>query len=317
MAASLVSWRDGSAKRAIRDFIGTVTNPESAGFVPVRQRVAVFDNDGTLWCEQPGAVQGFFIMQRLRSLALRDPELGQDPTVQALVDGDLTGALEVSGVGRVLAKIAIAHAGITTDDFAVEAAAWLESAQHPRFGRPFRDLTYQPMLELLDLLRSHKFRVFVVTGGGVEFVRAVSDDLYGIPSDDVVGTSVEVEFQRIEGRIALVRQPRFHGSPNEGVPKTVNIQSHIGRRPILAAGNTAGDREMLEYAHTGTHPSLCLVIEHDDPDREYAYPGASVTDPTAEPVQVTAARLGWTSVSIKNDWLNVFPPPAGRRDAAV
>jgi 6-phosphogluconolactonase (cycloisomerase 2 family) len=162
------------------------------------------------------------------------------------------------------------------------------------------------MLELLDLLRARDFRVFVVTGGGVEFVRAVSDRLYGVAADDVVGSAVQLRFERRDGRVILVRQPALLGAPNEGAPKPINIQSHIGRRPILAAGNSAGDCEMLEYTHSGELPSLCLVIDHDDPAREYAYVGASATDPHAEPILDTASRLHWMMVSMREDWNRVF-----------
>ena len=162
------------------------------------------------------------------------------------------------------------------------------------------------MLELLDLLREREFRVFIVTGGGVEFVRAIGEELYGVTPDDVVGSAVQVSFERRDGRIVLVRQAAMLGSPNEGPPKAVNIQAHIGVRPIFAAGNSAGDTEMLEYAHTGDHPSLCLVVDHDDEEREYAYAGASVTNPDAESIVDTASRLGWTVVSMRDDWSRIF-----------
>jgi hypothetical protein len=162
------------------------------------------------------------------------------------------------------------------------------------------------MLDLLDLLRSAGFRVFVVTGGGVEFVRAVSEELYGIPPDDVVGTSVELDVERRDGHMVLVRRAALRGRPNEGEPKPANIQAHVGLRPIFAAGNSAGDREMLEYATSGDHPGLGLVIDHDDDEREYAYLGASFTDPHAEPIGETAGRLGWTMVSMRRDWSEVF-----------
>jgi hypothetical protein len=162
------------------------------------------------------------------------------------------------------------------------------------------------MVELLELLRARDFRVFIVTGGGVEFVRAVGEEIYGVPPDDVVGSAVQVDFVRRDGRVVLVRKAAMLGSANEGEPKAINIQAHIGRRPILAAGNSAGDTEMLEYAHTGEHPSLCLVVDHDDEEREYAYAGASVTNPGAESIVDTAGRLGWTVVSMRRDWNRVF-----------
>jgi phosphoserine phosphatase len=198
------------------------------------------------------------------------------------------------------------HAGLTAEEFTAAASAWFGRAVHPRFGVPFTRLAYRPMIELLDLLRANGFRVFVVTGGGVEFVRAVSEELYGIPPDDVVGTSVELDVERRDGHIVLVRRAALRGRPNEGEPKPANIQAHIGLRPIFAAGNSAGDREMLEYATTGDHPGLGLVIDHDDDEREYAYPGASFTDPGAEPIGETALRFGWTTVSMRRDWRKVF-----------
>ncbi len=198
------------------------------------------------------------------------------------------------------------HAGLTTDEFVASAARWFEAARHPRFGVPYTALTYRPMLELIDLLRLHEFRVFVVTGGGVEFVRAVSEELYDVASDDVVGSAVELSLERREGRVELVRQPRLLGSPNEGEPKVLAIQQHIGRRPILAAGNSAGDREMLEYVTTGALPSLGIVLDHDDAVREYAYESLSATDPHAEPILSSAARFGWTVVSMQRDWATVF-----------
>ena len=166
------------------------------------------------------------------------------------------------------------------------------------------------MLELIDLLRGAGFGVFVVTGGGVEFVRAASERLYGVGPDNVVGSAVQVGFERRDGRVVLVRQAKLLGSPNEGEPKAINIQAHIGRRPIFAAGNSAGDREMLEYATTGEHPSLAIVIDHDDAEREYAYAGKALTDPDAEAIADTAARFGWTVVSMRDDWARVFAEPA-------
>jgi hypothetical protein len=162
------------------------------------------------------------------------------------------------------------------------------------------------MLELLELLRAHAFRVFIVTGGGSSSSARSSERMYGVTPDDVVGSAVQTRFERRDGRVVLVREPKLLGSPNEGAPKVVNIQAHIGLRPIVALGNSAGDREMLEYAHTGERPSLCLVIDHDDAEREYAYAGASATDPGAEPIADTAVAQGWTTVSMRDDWSRIF-----------
>ncbi len=282
-----------------------MTEPGSAGYLPPSARIAVFDNDGTLWCERPTYPQALFLIERVRSQAAVDPRLAAMPVVHALVAGDLRAAL-AGGLEPLAAVVLQAHAGLTPDEYAAEVAAWFDRAVHPTRGVAFGRLAYQPMLELLDLLRAASFRVFIVTGGGVEFVRAVSAELYGIPPEDVVGSSVELAVERRDGCLVLVRQAAFRGPPNEGEPKPVNIQAHIGVRPIFAVGNSAGDREMLEYASTGPGASLAIVIDHDDPDREEAYGGASFTDPGAEPVLETAGRLGWTVVSMRRDWETVF-----------
>ena len=301
----LPSWNDGPTRTAILEFVDRISEEGGTDYVPPSERIAVLDNDGTLWCERPTYIQALFVFARLRDAVVARPELAEQPVVKALLAGDLAAAQQF-GMGAIAGVLLELDAGRTTEEFARDAADWLAAAKHPRFGVPFRELTYPPMLELMDLLRARDFRVFIVTGGGVEFVRAVGDELYGVPTDDVVGSAVQVEFERRDGRIVLVRKAAMLGSPNEGPPKAVNIQAHIGRRPILAAGNSAGDREMLEYAHTGERPSLCLIVDHDDDEREYAYAGSSVTDPDAEPIVDTASRLGWTVVSMRRDWNRVF-----------
>jgi phosphoserine phosphatase len=301
----LASWNEGPARTAILEFVDRVSEEGGAHYVPPAERVAVLDNDGTLWCERPTYVQALFVFARLRDAVAARPELAEQPVVKALLAGDLAAAQQF-GMGAIAGVLLELDAGRTTEEFTRDAADWLAAAKHPRFGVRFRELTYSPMLELMDLLRAREFRVFIVTGGGVEFVRAVGEELYGVAPDDVVGSAVQVDFERRDGRVVLVRKAAMLGSPNEGPPKAVNIQAHIGRRPILAAGNTAGDREMLEYAHTGERPSLCLVVDHDDPEREYAYAGGAVTDPDAEPIVDTASRLGWTVVSMRRDWNRVF-----------
>jgi phosphoserine phosphatase len=308
-AEPLASWNDGAAKSAILEFVARVTAAGGPDRVAPAERIATIDNDGTLWCERPAYVQAMFLLGRLHEQAAADPELARRPVVQALLTGDL-GAAHAAGPAELADVLLSTHAGLTTDEFAAVAEGWLAEAQHPRFERPFADLVYAPMLELIELLRGAGFGVFVVTGGGVEFVRAASERLYGVGPDNVVGSAVQVGFERRDGRVVLVRQAKLLGSPNEGEPKVINIQAHIGRRPIFAAGNSAGDREMLEYATTGEHPSLAVVIDHDDAEREYAYAGKSVTDPDAEEIVDTATRHGWTVVSMRDDWARVFAEPA-------
>jgi phosphoserine phosphatase len=296
---TLASWNDGTARTAIVDYLAAIAD------VPVPERIAVFDNDGTLWCEKPTYVQAFFVLERLRQQAAADPELAASDVVQALLGGDLAAATR-HGVGAVMGVLLNTHAGVTTEEFDAAVEDWAVRFRHPRFGVPFAGLVYAPMLELLELLRAHGFRVFLVTGGGVDFVRPLGAQLYGVDRDDVVGSAVAVEFQRRDGQVVLARTAALAGSPNEGPPKVVAIHSHIGRRPLVAVGNSAGDREMLEFAHTAARPSLCIVLDHDDAEREYAYGGEALTDPDAEPILATAERFGWTVVSMRRDWSRVF-----------
>ena len=305
-APALPSWNEGPARAAILDFLDRISREDGDDFVPEPERVAVFDNDGTLWCERPAYPQANFLLAELRDHVGEQPELAQQPVVAALLTGDLNAALG-HGLGAIAQALLRAHAGLTADEFSATVTRWFAVARHPRFGVPFDTLVYVPMLELLDLLRAHGFRVYVVTGGGVEFVRAVSERIYGIPPADVVGSAVAMRFERRDGRVVLIRGASLLGSPNEGEPKPVNIQAHIGRRPIVAVGNSAGDREMLEYASTGERPSLCLLVDHDDAEREYAYRSVSATDPDAEPILDTAAALGWTVVSMHRDFARIFP----------
>jgi phosphoglycolate phosphatase-like HAD superfamily hydrolase len=302
---TLASWNEGAAQTAILEYLTRVTSDDGPDYVAPPKRIAVFDNDGTLWCEKPAYLQAFFILERLKEQAASDPELAERDVVKALLANDLAAASR-EGASAVMQVLLQTHAGLTTEEFDAAVAGWLAEFRHPRFGVAFNGLVYAPMLELLELLRSHQFRVFVVTGGGVDFVRPVSAELYGVPPDDVVGSAVEVDFEQRDGRVVLVRQAALAGSPNEGPPKVASIHAHIGQRPILAVGNSAGDREMLEFAHTGKQPSLCLVLDHDDAEREYAYAGEALTNPGAEPILTTAEHFGWTVVSMTRDWSRVF-----------
>ncbi|MEO8036756.1 MAG: HAD family hydrolase [Acidobacteriota bacterium] len=302
---SLASWNEGVARNGILDYLARITEDGGPDHVPVADRVAVFDNDGTLWCERPAYVQAFFILERLKEQASADSELAERDVVRALLAGDLEGALQ-KGTAEVMQVLLDTHAGLTTEEFDAAVERWIEGFRHPRFGTPVTDLVYAPMIELLDLLRAHKFRVFIVTGGGVDFTRVVGSRLYGVEADDVVGSAVEVSFERRDGEVVLMRTAALAGSPNEGPPKVTNIHARIGQRPIVAVGNTVGDTEMLEFAHTGQLPSLCIVLNHDDAEREYAYDGTAITNPNAEPILSTAERSGWTVVSMRDDWSRVF-----------
>ena len=295
----LASWNDGAARSAIVDYLAAVAD------VPVAERVAVFDNDGTLWCEKPAYMQAYFLMERLQQQAAADPQLAAGEVVAALLADDLAAATR-HGLGEVVRVLMSTYAGVTTEEFDAAVTRWADRFRHPRFGLAFAGLVYVPMVELLELLREHEFRIFLVTGGGVDFVRPLCAQIYGIERDDVVGSAVKVEFERREGKVVLARTAALAGSPNEGPPKVVSIHNHIGRRPLVAVGNSGGDREMLEFAHTGERPALCIVLDHDDDQREYAYGGEAMTNPAAEPILTTAERFGWTVVSMRRDWRRVF-----------
>ncbi|HET6175253.1 MAG TPA: HAD family hydrolase [Gaiellales bacterium] len=302
---TLASWNEGAARAAILDYLARISADGGPEYVPPAERIAVVDNDGTLWCEKPAYVQAFFILERLHARAAADPELAARDVVKVLRANDLVGASK-QGTAAVLGVLLDMHSGLTTDEFEEAVARWQERFRHPRFGGPVAELVYAPMVELLELLREHDFRIFIVTGGGVDFLRPLAAQLYGVQPDDVIGSAVRVEFKRRDGKVELVRTAALAGSPNEGPPKVASIHAHIGRRPIVAAGNSAGDSEMLEFAHTGARPSLCIVVDHDDAEREYAYSGKALTNSNAEPILTTAQRFGWTVASMRNDWSRVF-----------
>jgi phosphoserine phosphatase len=297
----LPSWRDGPARQAILDFV------ERAGGLPSDRRVAVFDNDGTLWCEKPNYIQLDFFVAGLRRAAADRPDLAKRPEYAAILEGDRKAMADL-GIERIAMALVELFVGLRPEEFEQRAREFVLNEAHPALGRRYAGTVYKPMLELLDLLRAHEFSTFIVSGGGTEFVRAVSRQLYGIDPERVVGTLVAYEFQRDNGAPILVRTGRIHGEVNEGEPKVTHMQVHLGRRPILAAGNSAGDKEMLEYAASAADGSgLALLVDHDDADREYAYASEAGTFQSTEPVTAIAERLGWTVVSMKNDWAEVFP----------
>lgn len=298
---TLPSWRPGAVRDALLEFL------DAARSVPEADRVAYFDNDGTLWCERPTYVQVEFFSAALRRRVGDDPSIGERPEFAAVLSGDPNRVGEL-GLGRIALALAGLFEGFTPEEFAAEARAFMATATHPTLGRPMGATVYQPMLELIGELRRLDFTVGIVTGGGTEFVRAVSQDLYGVPAELVVGTLIAYDFERDpRGRPRLRRTGAILGAANEGPAKVTNIQTQLGRRPILAAGNSSGDREMLEWATATDRPSLALLIEHDDAGREHSYAGGAETLTETEPITETAARHGWGIVSISNDWETVFP----------
>ena len=297
----LPSWRPGGTRDAVVAFLA------AAEALPVEARVAAFDNDGTLWCEKPTYVQFDFFEDALRRRAQDNPALRERPELAAVLNLDMAAIGEL-GLTRVALALVELFAGIEPEVFAAEAREFMARARHRTLGVPAPGTRYQPMLELLGELRRRDFTVYLVSGGGTEFLRAVSAELYGVPPEFVVGTQVRYELtRRPDGRPVLLRTGDVIGGANEGAAKVTNIQSQLGRRPILAAGNSAGDREMLEWALAGDGPGLALLLHHDDREREFAYESVSSTLKEHEPITGVANRLGWTVISMANDWSTVFP----------
>jgi phosphoglycolate phosphatase-like HAD superfamily hydrolase len=300
--APLPSWRPGAVRDALVGFL------DEAAQVPPVDRVAFFDNDGTLWCERPSYVQLDFFLDALRRHVAENPSSGERDEFAAVLRGD-SSAIAAIGLERIAVALAGLFDGLTPEEFTVQVRAFMASAAHKTLGRPLRSVTYQPMLELLDELRRRDFTIGIVTGGGTEFVRAISDDLYRVPAELVVGTLIGYDLTRDEDdRPVLRRTAAMLGAANEGPTKVTNIQTQLGRRPILAAGNSAGDREMLEWAMAAAGPSLALLIDHDDAEREFQYTSTAGTFVATEQITDVGARLGWTSVSMARDWNVVFPP---------
>jgi phosphoglycolate phosphatase-like HAD superfamily hydrolase len=300
----LASWNDGAVKTSITDFVSRVTT-QGSDFVPVPERIAVFDNDGTLWMEQPYYFQLAFAFDRIRALAPKHPEWKDRQPFKGLLEGDLKAAL-ATGEKGILEVMASTHAGMTTDAFSRMVSDWTGSAQHPRFKRPYIQLIYQPMLELMGYLRANGFKTFIVSGGGVEFMRVFAEQVYGIPPEQVVGSSGVVKFRRAEdGTISLIKEAKVEFvDDKEGKP--VGINRFIGRRPILAFGNSDGDQAMLQYTAAGPGPRFLGLVHHTDAEREYAYDRRSRVG-TLDKALDEARERGWTIVDMKRDWKVVFP----------
>ena len=300
----LPSWRNGTPKTAITAFVARVTTAGGSDFVPVAERIAVFDNDGTLWAEQPAYFQLFFAIDRIKALAPAHPEWQQQEPFRALLAGDLKSAL--AGGEPAIARIVMAsHAGTTTDEFAAVVADWLASARHPKTGRPYTEMVYQPMLELLAWLRANQFKTFIVSGGGIEFMRPWTERVYGIPPEQVVGSSIKTKYELRAGRPALMRLAELN-FVDDKAGKPVGLHQHIGRRPIMAFGNSDGDFEMLEWTTSGPGPRFGLLVHHTDAGREWAYDRQSHIGRLSRGLDEAASR-GWTIVDMKQDWARVFP----------
>jgi phosphoserine phosphatase len=300
----LPSWTEGDAKKSVMQFVGRVTKKGSPDFVPPMERIAVFDNDGTLWAEQPVYFQGQFVMDRVHALAPQYPDWKEKQPYKAVLENDLK-ALAASGQKGLLELVMATHAGMTTEEFDRIVKDWLATARHPKFKRPYADLVYQPMLELLAFLRANDFRTFIASGGGVEFLRAFCDARYGIPPEQVIGSSIVTRYEVHDGRPALVREPKLDFI-DDGEGKPVGINKFIGRRPIAAFGNSDGDFQMLEWVTAGTGPRFGLIVHHDDAVREFAYDRASAVGKLDRGL-AEAPKRGWTVVSMTSDWKRIFP----------
>jgi len=302
----LPSWSDGPARQVLVSFVERVTKEGGPDFVPPAERVAVFDNDGTLWSEQPLYVQLAFALDRVKALAPEHPEWKEKEPFASVLRGDLAG-VAASGEHGLLELVMASHAGNTSEEFARIVEDWLATARHPKLGRPYTECAYQPMLELLAYLRANGFQTFIVSGGGVEFMRPWSERVYGVPPERVVGSSVQTRYELRGGKPAIVRLPAVDFIDDKA-GKPVGIHKFIGRRPVLAFGNSDGDFEMLEWTTAGPGPRLGLLLHHDDAEREVAYDRTSSVGRLGRGLDEAPAR-GWTLVSMKRDWKRVFERP--------
>lgn len=307
-AADLPSWNDTAAKVAIQDFVTKV----QAAALPAAERIAVFDNDGCLWSEQPVYFQLFFAVDRIKAMAPDHPEWRDEEPFASVLKGDFKSVL--AGGEQAIAKLVMAtHAGLTTGEFADLVKDWVETARHPETGLRYTQMVYQPMLEVLEYLRAHGFTTYIVSGGGVDFVRAWAEEVYGIPPQQVVGSSIVTKYEVRDGTPVLVRLPEI-AFINDKEGKPVGIHQRIGRRPRIAFGNSDGDFQMLEYTTAGDGPRMGVLIHHDDAEREWAYDRDSHIGKLDRGLDEAEER-GWLVVSMKDDWKRIYPvePPLKKK----
>ncbi len=300
----LPSWTEGASKQRIMDFVHDVTTVGNADFVPANKRIATFDNDGTLWSEKPTYFQLMFILDRVRFMAADHPQWKTTQPFKAVLENDMA-TVKAAGARGMLELAMATHAGMTTEEFEIIVNDWLATARHPSTGQPFNAMVYQPMLELLDYLRANGFKVFIVSGGGLEFMRPWTEAVYGIPPDQVVGSSIETRYELRDGNPVLVRLPEMHFIDDK-VTKPVAINRFIGQRPILAGGNSDGDFEMLKWTTSGKGKRLGLIVHHTDAVREWAYDRKSAEGRLARGLD-EADENGWLLIDMANDWKVIFP----------
>jgi phosphoserine phosphatase len=302
-ADPLPSWNEGPAKKAIVDFVGRVTKEGGPDFVPVAERIATFDNDGTLWIEQPMYTQMAFSLDRVKALAPKHPEWKEKQPFKAALDGDLK---EVAAAGEkgLLELIMATHAGMTTGEFETIVKDWLATTKHPRYRRPYTECVYQPMLELLAYLRAAGFKTFIVSGGGIEFMRPFTEKVYGVPPEQVVGSTIKTKYEIVGGKPVLMRLPDIN-FVDDKTGKPIGISTFIGRRPVMAFGNSDGDFEMLEWTTSSPGPRFGLIVHHTHAVREYAYDRKSHFGRLDKALD-EAPRRGWIVVNMKSDWKTIF-----------
>jgi phosphoglycolate phosphatase-like HAD superfamily hydrolase len=299
----LPSWNDTAPKKAIVAFVEKVTKEGSSDFIPPNERIATIDNDGTLWAEQPIYFQVFFTVDRVKALLPQHPEWKHEEPFASLLKGDMK-AVAATGEKEIVKLMAATHAGMTTDEFSQIVTQWITTARHPKTGRPFNEMIYQPMVELLAYLRANGFKTFIVSGGGIEFMRPWVEKAYGIPPDQVVGSSAKLSFELRDGKPVIVKLPELD-FVNDKAGKPVGIQKFIGRRPIATFGNSDGDQQMLEWTAAGSGARFALIVHHDDAEREWAYDRKSDVGKLDKALDEANAK-GWTIVSMKDDWKRVF-----------
>ncbi len=304
----LPAWNEGPSKSSILGFVQAVTTEGGAEFVPPLNRIAVFDNDGTLWSEKPFYFQLTFALDRVKALAAQHPEWQEQQPFKAVLENDIDGLL-AGGLKAIIDILVATHGGNTSGEFAQIVLDWIASARHPRTGRLYTEMVYQPMLELLDYLRANGFRTYIVSGGGIEFMRAWVEDVYGIPPEQVIGSSIETRFEMREGGPVLVRIPKVDFvDDHEGKP--VGIHKFIGRRPLLAFGNSDGDHQMLQWTAAGDGPRFIGLVHHTDAEREWAYDRESPVGRLDKALDEARVK-GWIVVDMKREWRVVYPWESG------
>ncbi|WP_288369672.1 HAD family hydrolase [uncultured Algoriphagus sp.] len=300
----LNSWNDGASRSAIMDFVKKTTTEGSSDFIPEGDRIAVFDNDGTLWGEQPIYYQLYYALDFMKKNASDHPEWSGIESVQAILNDDLKGAL-AGGHQAIAELIMVSHAGMTEDEFAQSVRSWLQSSRHPDTGKAFNEMIYQPMLEILDFLRANGYKTFIVSGGGIDFIRVWAEEAYGIPPYQVLGSSLKAKYEERDGKNQVVKIPELNFfDDKEGKP--VGIHQHLGVKPTIAVGNSDGDYQMLEYTTNSSGPRLGILIHHTDSEREYAYDSLSAIG-NLKAGLINGPDLGWVIVDMAKDWKTVYP----------